>query len=138
MPLGATPMRVDNPFTVTPDDATNYAEISSADDDGDPSTPAPPDADSTPDNDPVRDGLNGGGSPLDSMPASDEDDQDPVTVEIFDLALQKRLSVGQSQYVAPGDVVSFDITVSNQGYVDALRSIWVGATQMPTAILTAS
>ncbi len=125
-------LTVDNPYTGTPDALTNYAEIASADDDGDPSTPAPSDVDSTPDNDPANDAGgtpdgsddnfvdgDGTGTPLDGVDTTDEDDADPTTVEIFDLALQKRLSVGQDQYVAPGDVVSFDITVSNQGFVDA-------------------
>ena len=125
-------LTVNDPFTGTPDELTNYAEITSADDDGDPNTPAPTDADSTPDNDPVNDAGgtpdgpeddfvdgDGSGTPLDGSDITDEDDADPTTVEIFDLALQKRISVGQDQYVAPGDVVSFDITVSNQGFVDA-------------------
>ncbi len=39
----------------------------------------------------------------------------------FDLALAKTLSAGQASTVAPGDNVSFDITVTNQGTVDAFN-----------------
>ncbi len=108
-------------------DLTNYAEISSADDDGDAGTPAPTDVDSTPDGDNQNtdgedanlvddatdgDGKNGG----------DEDDHDPATFSItppgtFDLALIKELS--STGPFAPGDPVTFTITVYNQGDVDA-------------------
>jgi len=109
----------------------NYAEISSADDDGNPNTPAPDDVDSTPDNDVTNDsggtpggpdddyidgdGTNGGGSPLDSTAVSDEDDQDPVFIDIFDVALSKQLAPGQSPFIAPGDTVTFAFTLYNQG-----------------------
>ena len=73
---------------------TNVAEITS--DDG-------VDVDSTPDNDDIN-----------------EDDQDEVPVTIgqtFDLALTKVLST--TGPIAAGDVVTFDITVINQGSLDA-------------------
>jgi len=41
----------------------------------------------------------------------------------FDLALAKILSPGQSMSVAPGDDVSFDVTVYNQGDFDAYNTI---------------
>jgi len=40
-------------------------------------------------------------------------------VHIFDLALTKMRSPGQGEYIAPGDNVSFDIEVTNQGTADA-------------------
>ncbi len=48
---------------------------------------------------------------------------DDVTITVntcdFDLALTKNLATGQAAAVAPGDTVSFDITIINQGQVDA-------------------
>jgi len=98
---------------------TNIAEIQSGQDDlGD----NPEDIDSTPDNDPNNDPTvdneteNGGG---------DEDDNDiedldiQIFDQIFDLALRKTLSAGEDRRVFPGETVSFDITVFNQGTVDA-------------------
>jgi uncharacterized repeat protein (TIGR01451 family) len=54
----------------------------------------------------------------------DEDDHDLAQVTIsapatFDLALDKKLSTGQSTVVNAGDLVSFEITVYNQGAVAA-------------------
>ncbi len=107
----------------------NYAEISDATDgDGAPQT----DADSTPDDtngndaggnpdtdsDDVVDG-DGSGTPNDEVAETDEDDHDPepvlVEVPIWDLALVKTLTLGQPNPVAVGDLVSFDIQVTNQG-----------------------
>jgi uncharacterized repeat protein (TIGR01451 family) len=49
-----------------------------------------------------------------------EDYQATITAApIFDLALDKKLSTGQATTVNAGDLVSFDITVYNQGSVDA-------------------
>jgi len=114
---------------------TNYAEISGGDDDGDPTTDAPQDEDSTPDSDDTNDaggepdspaddttGGDGTGTPGDDNPDTDEDDHDPETVEveqIFDLALIKTLAVGQSPDVSIGDLVTYNITVANQGTLDA-------------------
>ena len=108
----------------------NWAEISAADDDGDPDTPAPIDIDSTPNTDPdddnqptgpndttddeiTEDGLNGG----------DEDDHDVagvIVLPVFDLALQKQLADGSNLgQASPGDSVTFTITVTNQGQAAA-------------------
>ncbi len=108
---------------------TNWAEISSADDDTDTTNDAPTDVDSTPDTDNQntdgeqddtyvddatnQDGKNGG----------DEDDHDPeeltVTRPVFDLALTK--GVKENQTILPGGDVVFEITVINQGQADAYR-----------------
>ena len=125
-------LTVNDPFTGTAADLVNVAEISEADDNTDPSDTPPTDADSTPDNDPTNDpggepdspsdgstDGNGTGNPGDEDATTDEDDSDPATVDIFDLALTKAVSTGQSTSVAPGDIVSYDITVTNQGTVDA-------------------
>ncbi|MEM6395961.1 MAG: SdrD B-like domain-containing protein [Bacteroidota bacterium] len=109
----------------------NVAEISDAKDgEGGDVT----DIDSTPDSDPNNDpgGMvnsgaddsdtgNGTGTPGDGDAAGDEDDSDPedVVVAPFDLALIKQLADGQSPMVQPGDLVTFTITVTNQGMVDA-------------------
>ena len=66
-------------------------------------------------------GGNGTGTPGDANAATDEDDADPAlvgvaqNVKVFDLALDKKLAAGQSSIVAPGDNVTFTITVYNQG-----------------------
>ena len=55
------------------------------------------------------------------------DDQDPATVQvtqlnpIFDLALTKELTMAGP--FVPGDIISFDITVHNQGDVDASNTV---------------
>jgi len=97
----------------------NRAEISGATDaDGNAVT----DGDSQPDNDPNNDiflqdnEVNGNG-----LADGDEDDHDPADLFVkgFDLALYKKLAVGQSVTVQPGDVVNYDITVINQGEIAA-------------------
>jgi len=96
-------------------DLVNFAEIS---EDNSPID----DIDSIPDPNPSNDGLvkddevNGLNG--------DEDDHDPATVTVtgegvFDLALKKELALGQDATVAQGDLVTFTITVYNQGNVDA-------------------
>ncbi|MEZ5030635.1 MAG: gliding motility-associated C-terminal domain-containing protein [Saprospiraceae bacterium] len=96
----------------------NWAEISAATDDfGNPQVDIDSDPDNNnddlflADNEINGDGKNGG----------DEDDHDvaEVTVEPFDLALVKQLAVGQPLYVEPGDLVTFTITVTNQGLIAA-------------------
>lgn len=97
---------------------TNFAEIASATDtDGVPQ----PDVDSNPDNVNsdlflVDNDIDGNGKDN-----GDEDDHDPasVIVEPFDLALYKQLANGQSSMVEPGDLVTFTITVVNQGMIAA-------------------
>ncbi len=78
---------------------TNYAEISRADD-TDPSTPGlPVDVDSTPDgvngNDnggvPDFGGVTSGTDDTINNENGDEDDHDPVKIEVFDVALRKVL-----------------------------------------------
>lgn len=93
-------------------DITNWAEISV--DDGN-------DADSTPDtiNDETTE------SPEDDTVENengDEDDHDPATISVsppvYDLALAKVVAAG-IDVVTPGDSVAFEITVTNQGNMDA-------------------
>ena len=101
---------------------TNWAEITEAtDSNGDAVT----DIDSTPDDDQGNDpyGLD---DQMDGDGSDDEDDHDPEqitisdeVVEEFDLALIKILSPGQTQAVEQGDLVNFDIQVTNQGNVSA-------------------
>ncbi len=91
--------------TPTACDLVNWAEISAAtDDNGGPTN----DIDSDPDGDNSND-------PVDE----DDIDQAEVTLLSFDLALTKDLSAGQDYAVAPGDYVSYDITVINQGDIAA-------------------
>jgi len=101
---------IDITFTIDPnfqgDAITNYAEISGADNDEDPTNDLPTDEDSTPD---------------DTDNGEDEDDHDPETVpvgQIFDLALMKVLTNPNQPYY-PGDSVTFTIEVTNQGTIDA-------------------
>ncbi len=101
---------------------TNWAEITDAtDDNGDPVT----DVDSTPDdmqgNDPYGDDDQTDGNGTD-----DEDDHDPETVNVqdeleeeFDLALTKTLPPGNPSTVPTNSVITFNITVFNQGTVSA-------------------
>jgi uncharacterized repeat protein (TIGR01451 family) len=57
----------------------------------------------------------------------DEDDHDiaVVDVEVFDLALRKRLAAGQSGIVRVGDDVTFTIEIFNQGNVTATNIVVV-------------
>ena len=99
-------------------DYTNIAEISSALDlAGNPVT----DIDSYPDEDPSNDSggqvftdtddqLNGNG-------IDDEDDSDPATPFIFDLAIKITLEDQRIYYA--DEIVKFDVTLYNQGNVDA-------------------
>jgi len=95
---------------------TNVAEISEArGSTGDLQT----DVDSTANNDPsddppvIDDAVDG--------EAGDEDDHDIAVfdVKVFDLALTKQLADGQPSIIAPGDTVTFDITIFNQGDLPA-------------------
>lgn len=94
---------------------TNLAEISS--DSGD-------DCDSTPDNNPNNDGApddNAVGTGCN--PGGDEDDSDPETIivmdPVFDLALRKTLYPSTPGPFVAGSTVTFDITVFNQGDIEA-------------------
>ena len=120
----------------TAGDTINWAEISS--DQGD-------DVDSTPDNnnnndchgglgrdsvDPNSDDrLDGTGDANNNGTCDageDEDDHDPAVVTIvpgvFDLALTKSVT-GSSTSFAPGDTLTYDITVINQGTIDATNIV---------------
>ncbi len=120
----------------TAGDTINWAEISS--DEGD-------DVDSTPDsnnNNDCHGGLgrdsvdpnsddrldgtgdaNGNGT---CDTGEDEDDHDPAVITIvpgvFDLALTKSVT-GSSTSFAPGDTLTYDITVINQGTIDATNIV---------------
>ena len=80
-----------------------------------------PDIDSTPGNDATPDDL---ANDNDTADVNGGDDQDPALItvnQVFDLALRKVLSDGQASIIAPGEIVSFDIQVFNQGAVPATR-----------------
>ncbi len=106
----------------------NIAEITGAEDEnGDPQE----DEDSTPDNDPENDGQPENDATDNTN--DDEDDHDPEIIivqpeeepepepedKIFDLALIKQLAEGQVATVALGDLMTFTITVFNQGDIAA-------------------
>ena len=93
-------------------DATDEAGNPQEDVDSDPADPAnPDDIEDADDNVIGENGQNGGDE--------DESDFETVTVNRFDLALRKVLSAGQSMTVEPGDDVSFDIVITNQGDIAA-------------------
>ena len=123
LPAGGVPVVVTIEFTVDATfqgtSITNVAEISSADDDTDPNNTPPTDIDSTPDG--SNDDIIGANDVTDTSNA-DEDDHDPETVMIgqtFDLALIKTLNSVTPGPFSPGSTVTYDITVQNQGTVDA-------------------
>jgi uncharacterized repeat protein (TIGR01451 family) len=108
---------------------TNFAEISRADDTDPATSTLPTDIDSTPDgtngNDPggVPDfgGVISGTDDTINNENSDEDDHDPVKIEVFDLALRKVLTTA-----APytwGQALTFNVEVHNQGNVTATNII---------------
>jgi len=115
----ALTLTVNNPFDPATMSAVNVGEISDAEDvDGN----NPDDADSTPDTNPNNDGP----AEDDDIDGTngDEDDSDPEEVFIvepgtFDLALDKTLADGQSSTVAPGEDVTFQLIVTNEGTIDA-------------------
>ena len=96
----------------------NYAEISATVDQfGDVNNDSDSTADDVVDND---NGANSGTSTddnIDEDPSVDEDDHDVADVEIFDLAIRK--IVNESRPYAPGERVTFNISVLNQGNVSA-------------------
>ena len=65
----------------------------------------------------------GTGAVGDGVAATDEDDHDPVRIEIiqtFDLALRKTLNIDETTLpLYPGDDVVFDIEIFNQGTIPA-------------------
>ncbi|MGB2733087.1 MAG: SdrD B-like domain-containing protein, partial [Saprospiraceae bacterium] len=65
----------------------------------------------------------GTGVPGDEVAATDEDDQDPAELLIFDLALKKVVSPMTVGYPGPykvNDLIQFDITLHNQGNLPAV------------------
>ncbi|RMF30885.1 MAG: DUF11 domain-containing protein, partial [Bacteroidetes bacterium] len=122
-------VQVDITFEVLPtlgamEKAVNWAEIASATDDlGNAQTDVDSDPNTLQGDDTFLsddyidgDGKNGG----------DEDDHDKAEIQGkgFDLALWKALASGQSDMVEPGDTVSFELHVVNQGMIPA-DSIWL-------------
>lgn len=98
---------------------TNLAEIGGADNDNNPNNTPPVDVDSQFDDDPNNDPF--GGDDVINNDNGDQDDSDPVTIEVlplpvFDLALIKTSPIFQ---VDLGDTVTFSIKVINQGNVPA-------------------
>ncbi|MBK7343130.1 MAG: DUF11 domain-containing protein [Saprospiraceae bacterium] len=82
------------------------------------------DEDSTPDNvdgDDVIDRKGANDHITIDFEVGDEDDHDiaVLVLETFDLALIKTLAAGESAQVAPGQIVTFTITVTNQGDIPA-------------------
>ena len=82
------------------------------------------DIDSVSDNDPDNDGpVKDDQIDEDGQDGRDQDDHDIATIQIeariFDLALRKTLATGQAPSVRQGDLVTFTITVYNQGELDA-------------------
>ncbi len=61
------------------------------------------------------------GTDFDNDGVADEDDEDPAFVEVFDLALTKVLV--NSGALVPGQDFTFNITVFNQGNVDATNVV---------------
>ena len=126
----------------------NVAEISGADDDMDPNNTPPQDEDSVPDaingndaggqvdssSDDVVNG-DGSGTPGDTNASTDEDDQDParIVIDRFDLSIQKSLVT--SGPFELGDVVTFEIAVTNEG---TLTGTNIGITEFPDAGLSFS
>ena len=108
-------------FTVDPmfqgDSLTNVAEISyAAATDGGPNEP---DVDS--DADGTNDDVQGADNTTDNS-GGDEDDNDPAGIPInqsFDLALTKTFNSANPTPIVPGSTVTFDLTVFNQGTLDA-------------------
>ncbi|HMQ97005.1 MAG TPA: SdrD B-like domain-containing protein [Candidatus Nanoperiomorbaceae bacterium] len=98
---------------------SNLAEIAGAtDENGDPQI----DLDSTPNDDPDDDDyfqdneISGNGN---NGEDEDDHDQETIVIEVFDLALIKQLDEGQSNIVNPGDTITFNIQVFNQGQIPA-------------------
>jgi len=92
--------------------------ISAFDEDSTPDNDFGNDAGGAPDtaSDDVVDG-DGTGAPGDEDPTTDEDDNDPFRVDVFDLALIKTIDDGP--FFNVGDVVEFSFTVVNQGNTPA-------------------
>jgi len=110
----------------TPETYTNRAEISAFfGTDGNPLN----DVDSWPDDNQINDGGgkpktgsddpidgDGTGMPGDTSRITDEDDQDPLELGFFDIALRKTIAAG-SAATYYGDTIKFDLTIINQGSI---------------------
>ena len=74
--------------------------------------------DTIPDNDEFTSDNNIDGN---GLAGGDEDNSDPATVTVggFDLALTKQLATGQSTSVDPGDTITYDLIIVNQGDIAA-------------------
>jgi uncharacterized repeat protein (TIGR01451 family) len=116
---------VDITFTVNSDASgtlNNYAEISSADDDGNPATPAPTDIDSIPDSDPSDSGPATGGDSgdddvtQDGRGGGDEDDHDVASIAVAGEAVDNSNTGGGSP--DPDDPTA-TYSLGNQVWVDA-------------------
>ena len=95
------------------------------------------DIDSTPDNDPDNDaggavntpsddatGGNGMGSAGGTDPMTDEDDSDPATLPVMDLALAKRIdatSIPATGIFMADDMILYNIQIINQGNIEAVN-----------------
>jgi len=135
------------------DNYTNIAEISMAQDT---TGMIPLDADSTPDTDFSDDEGGEPNGPTDNQTdgngTDDEDDHDPAIIDIFDLALNKTTTdIGPFKY---GDLITFDIEVTNQGnvpstnievtdiipcgykYVQANNPLWTSTGNAATTVIT--
>ena len=109
-------MQVDPAFMLT--SITNNIEIESAED---AAGNMPDDFDSTPGD---EDGSTPDGDDNDVDETNGDDDYDPETFSIeqtFDLALTKTLNSGTVMPIVPGSTVTFDLTVYNQGTLDAFN-----------------
>ena len=63
---------------------------------------------------------NGTGMPRDGDAGTDTDDADIASIQVFDLALVKTLNPTLTNLpVSPGDLVVYDISIYNQGNIDA-------------------
>ncbi len=107
----------------------NRAEIAAAQD---AEANYPLDIDSTPDENPFNDGEMIDGI-IDGT-SDDEDDSDLAAINVvaevvntdtYDLALTKQLAAGQADLVYPGDIVSYELTVWNQGTAPAYNVVLV-------------
>ena len=98
-------------------DWTNSAEILSSEDDmGNDTTDD--DIDSTPNDDPEDDnGDETTDDQIDDDGTIDEDDEDPATIDVFDLAFTKSSLTTESVNI--GDTVVFEFKVYNQGNIPA-------------------
>ncbi len=124
LPAGTSTTRTIS-FTISEDfegtSIRNVAEIVQADDDLDPNNVDPVDDDSTPDADPNDPGAdpNTGTDDTVNNENGDEDDHDPaiINIERYDLSIDK--SVSSDGPFELGDLITYRITVNNEGSIEA-------------------